>query len=267
MPSLSDTSTPDPVKMLFIGDSGSGKTGALASLAEAGYNLRILDFDVGLKPLRTYVKPEALARIAYVTLTDKLKKGTTGIVPSGNVTAFTRGLTLIDHWKTETEDFGPISTWTQKDILVIDSLSKMSQAALRYRMKLNGKVDLVARKGEADPRAIYKDAQDDIDLVCALLYSDAVPCHVIVCAHIAFIDVSADENAVFKGFPQTIGKALSPRLPQYFNTMLQAKLDGNRRVISTQPDGTVQVKCPIPSAPRHWPLATGLADFFKAYYA
>ena len=32
-------------KMLLIGDSGSGKTGATYSLLRAGYNLRFLDFD------------------------------------------------------------------------------------------------------------------------------------------------------------------------------------------------------------------------------
>jgi hypothetical protein len=35
-------------KLLNLGDAGSGKTGALASLAKAGQRLIILDFDNGL---------------------------------------------------------------------------------------------------------------------------------------------------------------------------------------------------------------------------
>jgi hypothetical protein len=36
------------VKAMLAADSGSGKTGALACLVDAGFNLRILDFDNGL---------------------------------------------------------------------------------------------------------------------------------------------------------------------------------------------------------------------------
>ena len=38
----------DVTKLLLVGDSGSGKTAALAALANAGKNLRILDYDDGL---------------------------------------------------------------------------------------------------------------------------------------------------------------------------------------------------------------------------
>ena len=51
MPALGQHQSSDIVKMLFIGPSGAGKTGALASLASAGYNLRILDMDNGLDVL------------------------------------------------------------------------------------------------------------------------------------------------------------------------------------------------------------------------
>ena len=49
-------------KMLLIGASGSGKTGALASLAAAGYKLRILDYDNGLDFLMRYMRKNHLAR-------------------------------------------------------------------------------------------------------------------------------------------------------------------------------------------------------------
>ena len=49
MPNLSKHQSSEFTKLLLMGDSKSGKTGALASLVLAGYKLRILDFDNGLE--------------------------------------------------------------------------------------------------------------------------------------------------------------------------------------------------------------------------
>jgi Tfp pilus assembly pilus retraction ATPase PilT len=51
MPSMLDHESNELVKILVAADSGSGKTGSLASLVDAGFNLRILDFDNGLSVL------------------------------------------------------------------------------------------------------------------------------------------------------------------------------------------------------------------------
>ena len=48
MPPLSESTASHFVKLMYIGDSGTGKTGSLASLAAAGYKLRLV-----LKWLRT----------------------------------------------------------------------------------------------------------------------------------------------------------------------------------------------------------------------
>ena len=61
MPALSDHQSSQTTKMLFIGDSGSGKTGALASLAAAGYNLRILDVDNGVDILANLLRDPQVA--------------------------------------------------------------------------------------------------------------------------------------------------------------------------------------------------------------
>jgi hypothetical protein len=63
--------------MLNMGDAGSGKTGALASLAKAGQRLVILDFDNGLDILIGLLKNDqkALEHIYYETFTDELMMG------------------------------------------------------------------------------------------------------------------------------------------------------------------------------------------------
>ena len=55
MASIRNHRASEVTKLLLVGDSGSGKTSSLASLANAGYNLRILDFDDGLAILPEYL--------------------------------------------------------------------------------------------------------------------------------------------------------------------------------------------------------------------
>jgi hypothetical protein len=243
--------------MLFIGDSGSGKTGALASLAEAGYNLRILDFDNGLDILANLLSPEAQERVTFVTLTDKMKTAGGIAVPAGVPKAYTSALKLCNNWETEDEQLGPITSWGENDILVVDSFTFMSNATFRY-------VDMV--NSFKDGRQTYGETQRLLENFLGLLYSDAVKCNVIVTSHISYIDI--DENLT-KGYPASAGKALSPRIPRYFNTMLECKTRGtgakSKHVILTQPSGVIELKNPSKpgTLPRELPIETGLADFFK----
>ena len=58
MPPLATHAATKRTKLLIVGDPGSGKTALLGSLANAGYNVRILDFDAGVDILFAYVKPD-----------------------------------------------------------------------------------------------------------------------------------------------------------------------------------------------------------------
>ncbi|KKK98315.1 hypothetical protein LCGC14_2644000, partial [marine sediment metagenome] len=63
-------------KLLNIGDSGAGKTSALACLADAGYRLIIADFDNGLDILIKIIKKKnakALENLYYETFTDEMQ--------------------------------------------------------------------------------------------------------------------------------------------------------------------------------------------------
>lgn len=63
MASIKEHTSADVTKLLLVGDSGSGKTAALASLANAGKNLRILDYDDGLSILPDLLTPEGVSRV------------------------------------------------------------------------------------------------------------------------------------------------------------------------------------------------------------
>lgn len=263
MPALSDHQSSTTTKILLIGNSGSGKTGALASLAAAGYNLRIMDLDNGVDILanllrdKTKYPPEALGRVAYETITDPMRNMGGKLVPK-SATVWQRASKLLDNWKTETENFGPVQTWTPQEVLVIDSLTFISAAALNLILALNG------RLGQRPHQSDWMDGQTLVEGLLAYLYDDSVNCNVIVNSHITFI---GDEGNMI-GYPSTLGKSLPPKVGRYFNNTLIVKSQGQgqmtKRKILTNPSGVIEAKNSNPSKVKaEYDLATGLADYFK----
>lgn len=264
MPSLADHQSNEFTKLLIEGDSGSGKTGALTSLVKAGYKLRILDWDNGLEPLKQFVSrdcPENIGNVEFVSLRDTRKAGPEGpIVTSPK--AFITGIKLLDRWKyknadgTET-DLGVPAEWGSDCILVIDSLTFMSDAAFDFREPLAPK----SRDGKYDMRAVYGDAQSAIENVLALLTSESFRTNVIVISHIKYVD---NPDGTKKGYPTAIGSALSPIIPRYFNSVALCQTStGGKRTIQTQATAMIDLKNPKPFAMANsYPIETGLADFF-----
>jgi hypothetical protein len=262
MPKLTQHKNAHSNKLLLIGDSGSGKTGSLISLLKAGYKLVILDFDNGLDILVNACMEEPdgeklLEQVTYATLTDKMKAVGNNVIPDGQPKAFSQAMKLLTNWKTEDEDLGPASTWDTDTVLVVDSLTLMSKAAFRYVDTINN---------FKDARQTFGEAMKLIESALGMLYSDSIKCHVIINSHVTYIE---NEAGINKGYPSSIGKALSPNIPRYFNSVLQVKVIGAganaKRVIRTVPDGTIDLKAPVlpGKIPAELPLKTGLADFFK----
>jgi len=261
MPSLEKHQSSDFTKLLLIGDSKAGKTGALASLALKGYKLRILDFDNGLDALAQFIKakdPKALANVEFRTLRDRLKSSPLGTVVDGSATAFIEALRMLDHWRYEGVDLGVPATWGKDTIVVIDSLTFMSDAAWRFREPLVPK----SKDGKYDVRAVYKDAQDAIESVLALLTSENFKTNVIVISHVRYVD---NPDGTKKGYPSAVGAALSPQIPRYFNSVALAQTGpGGKRQIQTAATAMIDLANPasfkmLPTLP----IETGLATFFE----
>lgn len=257
MPSLSQHQSSTATKLLLIGDSGTGKTGALVSLVKAGFKLRVLDFDNGLDILVSYLRKEPnaeelLSSVQYLDCTDAMKTLSNGqVIPIGQPQAFSKAMTSLNKWPDE-PDY-KIENLGAKDIIVLDSLTFMAKAAYRYADSLN--------PGAKDKRQIFFDAQNRVEGCLDLLYSPTIKCNVIVTSHITYIELSED---LVKGYPNAIGKALAPKVPRFFNHMLQVKSKGSgmsiKRVITSLPDGTIDLKSTVPNFEA--PIETGLADFF-----
>ena len=75
MTSLAKHPSNDLVKLLLIGDAKSGKTGSLVSLVQAGYKLRILDFDNLLDILKYLILRDCPDKIDNVEVRQALPEG------------------------------------------------------------------------------------------------------------------------------------------------------------------------------------------------
>lgn len=267
MTTFSEDPRPDgPAKVLYLGDTGSGKTGSLCSLAAAGYKLRILDLDANIGVMKDYLQNKAspylvpganwpkpqglLGRVEFETIKDRV-----GFV---NKVALPQG----DSWPLIGDK---LTAWAPDKlgwdtILVVDSLSALAKAAFAYQLKMNG------RLGKRPEQSDWYQTQELVERILLLLSSPTVQCHVVIICHIAYIERDGDK--VERGYPQTIGSALSPRVGQNFGHMLMAKTTGvgpaAKRQILTNTTGIVDLKTPAPLRVKSaYDLTSGLAEYWK----
>jgi len=255
MQSLDQHKSSDYVKLIFIGNSGAGKTGALTPLVQAGYELRIIDLDSGLDALVNHVKeinPKLLSTIEFESFRDKMKMTASGPAVIGSPKAYVQTLNALEKWG----DGSDPAKWGPKRILIIDSLTNLGRAAFQWARAANPM--------SKDPRQWYKTAQDLIEDLIANITSDAFETNVIVISHVEMVD----SNGLTKGFVSSIGKALGPKIPRFFNTMLLSETSGSgkqvKRKIKTLPTGLIDLKNPAPmKIDAEYEISDGLLQIFN----
>lgn len=276
MPTFENYSESQSVRLLYIGDSGAGKTGSLASLVTAGYEVRVLDLDKGVDILSDYMtNPQSIygkalpglwtqaqadsriKRLSYVTITEQ--SGIKGGQWMPKAKAWQKMNTQLDSWQDGEQNFGSIATWDNSIILVVDGLSRVCDFAMNFQLSMN------ARLGQTPQQSDWFLAQGMVERFVKLLTSDDIKCHLVLICHIAFIETEAGPT---KGFPQTIGKALSPKIAQSFNQVLMARSSGTalapKREILTSTHGLIELKNTAPLRVKpSYDLATGLAEYFR----
>lgn len=258
MPTLSSHTSTSLVKLLLLGDSKSGKTGSLVSLVAAGYHLRVLDFDNLLDILRYKILeicPDKLDSVEYRTLRDPIKAGAAGAIIDGKPKAWINAIKMLDNWKYDDVDLGVPATWGPDCILVIDSLSRLCDAAYDF----HDSIRVVGKSGDFDGRAVYGSAQDDVEKLLGMLTSPTFGTNVIVICHGIYM---AQPDGTFI-FPQGVGQKLSPKIPQYFPNYIRYTNKGGKRTIQLESDPLIHLANARPNEmPKSLPIETGLADFF-----
>lgn len=277
MPNFDEYPESDFIKMLYLGDSGAGKTGSLCALGAAGYNVRILDLDAGAQIIRDYVtNPSSIylqprpglwtaeqakgvaKRMNYVTIQEQFTNMRGNPVPRGK--AWEQIMDQLTEWKDGERSYGKLETWTPQDVLVIDSFSRYCDYRMNMELVING------RATQGRQQQDYFKVQDAIERSLELLVSKGVRCHVILICHISYDE---QDDKVVRGVPQAMGRALGPKVGQHFNHSLLARATGQgagiSRKILTQTTGMIGLKnaAPLKVKPEY-PLETGLAEYFLA---
>ncbi len=286
-----------PIKMMLLGHTGAGKTGATMSLAAAGYKIHHLCFDGPPEILSEYIhNPKSIyrnqrpglwtkemadslhERIFYEVVTEGRNIVGGRAIPKGD--SWQKANLILNNWiDSETkEKFGNISTWGSDRVLILDSWSRMCEAAMTFHLAMNGRLAEGPKVGTYDDNdysATYRNIFSFLDL----LKAEEIKCHIILICHIDFLDISQPAQSGkpnkaemdVRGFPQTLGsgRRLGPKIGQYFNHALRAKQTGThpmiRREIITNTDEHVELKTTAPlKVKQSYPLETGLAEYFLA---
>lgn len=271
-----------PVRMMIVGYPGTAKTGGLASLIDAGYKIRMLDYDGNSDPIFQYVnKRENLANVDIVSLEDKLRNGQKFIETTGIPTAFANGLNLLDEWKYKEEDgtevnLGRSKNWGCDTIVVLDSNSSMGQAAFRRQMALMNKTPITTTQ------QLWGVAMAQQEAFIEKLTSDSNRFHVIVLAHLKMIgpkDIKDTEDETTKElkkrvadlvdtrlFPAALGQGLPPIIGGHFPILIEAsnefKAGKTERVFRTIPRPELDLKVPSRVSFDKVSVSDGLAKIF-----
>ena len=292
MPKMTLEPRGKPVKLLNLGKSKSGKSGALASLANAGWKLYIHDFDNGIDIIQQYLTEEGAENVWYQTHTDKMKANGMAITPDGVPTAFSNAMRGLQNWEEEDKDLGPIESWGPDVIYVVDSLTFLASAAMRFsiNMQVGGDDGLEAQNRWMHPYpSDYGEAQNRVERFLEMVYTDDIKCNVVMNTHIKWIGGGGiqtsqekvkgvktgelskrelDSDTEGEGYPSAIGKQLPKKIATYFNNVVYSEATGSgmscERRIHTVNFNRIQLGTQRPrEIPPTLDLDTGLAKIFE----
>lgn len=259
MPNLADHQSNTFVKLLLMGNAKTGKTGSLVSLVKAGYKLRILDLDNLLDILVRYIRkecPDKIENVEFFSVRDKIKGGPQGPVIAGSPKAWATATRMCDNWRYDEVDLGIPADWGSDTILVIDSLSRLCDSAFEHHAPMS-----VSKEGKYDGLSNYRSSQNAVEKFLAMLTSNGMQTNVIVIAHVQF---QTQDDGKLRGFPQGIGQALSPIIPQYFPNVVLYQNENGKRMMRTNSTPLIDLCTSDPfNASPSYPIETGLADLFS----
>lgn len=278
-----------PIKLINMADTGAGKTGALASLAGAGYNLIGLDLDNGMEvladvltsaPGQALYGPEAYKRVKWKTLTEPMRS-VGGLIQPKSATVWNRAVLAMEKFKGYRQitkegkveevpegDLGTINQWGNDTVFFLDTLSTLGTAANNFNLQMNG--NLGKRRTSMEAARDIGTAQTSLDTFLQLVTDDSIQCHVILNTHVVF--AKEDGSAIEMGyegmrycFPAAIGKALSPKIGKYFNHLLMTRREGTAQKIYTKGVAGAGLKSGSPSkVAMSYDIKDGLAKYFEA---
>lgn len=249
---LLDSVVARPKKIALIGDSAVGKTTAVGTLANAGFEVGILDVDNGYAvladPLR--IKPENRknVHIEHVDISDGAGWENLGKALNGS----------WDGW-------GPVGSWGKSRIFCLDSGSIATKMVFRHVCKsLNVSTDIdVLKMQPKDSANLYHHVSERFFCLVARLNADETKCHVVVTYHLRNVTpLSPNPTWVIA----SDGTKLHVDLPKLYPDIWHLTKLGKVRTLLTASKGIggeLPLKCSTPSLlSESETLTDGLAGIF-----
>lgn len=217
-------------KILLMGESGTGKTYSIRTFLPKSITPFCIFTEPGMESLTdlgdkihyTYIPPtvegwDSLLKVAQNvnTLTfDSLTK-----MQDPNKRLYTGFMSVINACNQFTDqnsqEFGDVAQWGPDRVLVLDSLSGLSDLAMQ--LATGGKVTRAMQD--------WMVAQNLLENLINKLTTD-LSCWLVLIAH---IERETDEiTGGTSIMVSTLGRKLAPRLPRYFSDVIQAKREGDK---------------------------------------
>lgn len=218
-----------PPRILICGEPAAGKTGALAQLANSGYQLFIHDFDSNSRVIGSYLKPGAadiyINSYAVAKITGTNLFAGTGVASKQAVDAMRQFCKLLEHWKIDGEDLGPVAAMTPKDVIVVDSGTFLGEMLL-----LAAQEDPETKR---DMRSLYNVAGRYYSAILDHLTGPKVGASVIVLTHLMQTGDKDDQGKIVgkaRDIPVGVGEKFSKKMQTYFSDIwhLEVGRDGKR---------------------------------------
>ena len=227
------------VNVLLMGPSGTGKTHAIGTAVDLGIEVFYLALESGMESLLGYwtdhgkpipanlhwhkvAAPAASfdAMIANAKNINMLNLDSLAKMSDPNKSKHNQFISLLEAMNNFPDDrtgekFGPVNTWDQSRLLVIDGATGLSQCAMS--LVIGGK----AVTNQSDWGIAQGQIEKFTRMVC-----DSCPCHFVLIAH-----VERETDAVLGGVKlmvSTLGKALAPKFPSMFSDVILTERSGDK---------------------------------------
>lgn len=271
-----------PVRMLLTGYPGAGKTGSIAALANAGFKIRLLDFDGNPESLLQYTKPQFLQNIDILSFEDPLGDtgGTMGV--KGIPKAFVNAVKAMDNWKYEENgkeiSLGASRDWGQDTIVVLDGLTGLGKACMRRAMAMTNKTPLNMTQ------QTWGIAIQEQESFIERLTAAGNRHHVVVISHLAMIGPKSDSSAdsqltkdikeaqaelvPTRLYPSALGWKLPQSIAQHFPVCVtigvEAKSKTVKRSFYVEPRPDMDLKLPTSKTITDLGVENGILGIFSA---
>lgn len=224
---------------LLMGPSGTGKTYSIGTLVDLGVEVFYLALESGMESLLGYWKDRGLPippnlhwhklasptasfgdMIATAKNINMLNLDSLAKMADPNKSKHNQFISLLEALNNFPDDrtgetFGPVNSWDQTKVLVIDGATGISNCAMS--LVVGGK----AVKNQSD----WGIAQDQVMKLVQML-CDNCACHFILLAH-----VERETDAVLGGVKlmvSTLGRAIAPKFPALFSDVILTERQGDK---------------------------------------